>query len=419
MKQIESEFEQKNRFFNLLDYKPLSKQLLFHKSDKKFRAYLGGLGSGKTHAGVYETLFYALKYPGILGFVLAPTMRVLEDSTIRAFIDYCPPELIEVDGYNRTKHNVKLINGTEILFRNCEDTRAIDRLRNIQIGWFWGDEARGFPGYAWKVVIGRLRAPKAPLNGWITSTTKGYNWIYDRFHVNPGDDSFYVISSSRENKHLPKGYVESLLKEYTGVFAMQEIEGKFVKHEGLVYPKFDRQVHIGEFAKNEYKYYVFGLDFGITNPNVLLVIGVDNDNNLYIVEEFYKTGVLFSDFKEYVKNKSEEYKPTRILADPSNKDFILDLKRQGVRISAANNEVMPGITKVNSYIDWNKDKKPKLFVDKSCVNTIREFENYSYPEEKEGKEPTENPEKVFDHCLDALRYIILSLERRRGIKTIF
>jgi hypothetical protein len=55
------------------------------------------------------------------------------------------------------------------------------------------------------------------------------------------------------------------------------------------------------------------------------------------------------------------------------------------------------------------------------VNTIREFNLYRYPEQAEGMSATEEPEKVNDHCMDALRYAVAvwlarAPERRRRRK---
>ena len=77
-----------------------------------------------------------------------------------------------------------------------------------------------------------------PLVGWITTTPKGFNWIHKRFVDTEDKNFFYVTSSSRQNIHLPEDYVDTLEGEYAGKFARQEIEGEFVKFEGLVYDGF-------------------------------------------------------------------------------------------------------------------------------------------------------------------------------------
>jgi hypothetical protein len=54
--------------------------------------------------------------------------------------------------------------------------------------------------------------------------------------------------------------------------------------------------------------------------------------------------------------------------------------------------------------------KPKLYVDRSCTNTIREFNTYRVKEQTErmteSRDPREEPRKKDDHAMDALRYFI-------------
>jgi len=226
----------------IINYKPYNKQKKFHNSKKKFRAFIGGLGSGKTLAGSIEAIRTMIKYPNTMGAILAPTYPLLRDSTIRTMLEWMPRKLIK--SYNRTEQHLTLINGAECIFRPCDDINSIDRLRNIQLGWGWIDEASLTPEYVYRVIIGRLRDKKGPMNLWVTTTPKGFNWIWEKWVNKPTKNHYMVTSSSRENKYLPKDYVPMLQAEYTGVFAKQEIEGEFVGFEGLVYPDFSRNIHV-------------------------------------------------------------------------------------------------------------------------------------------------------------------------------
>ena len=75
---------------------------------------------------------------------------------------------------------------------------------------------------------------------------------------------------------------------------------------------------------------------------------------------------------------------------------------------------MTGIKSISSLLEKREDGKPRLYVDQSCVNTIMEFENYSYPDKKEGKADVERPLKIHDHAMDALRYV-LGVPRKKVI----
>jgi len=56
-------------------------------------------------------------------------------------------------------------------------------------------------------------------------------------------------------------------------------------------------------------------------------------------------------------------------------------------------------------------REKKLFVFNNCVNTIFEFENYSYCEVNTPNGVTEKPLKVNDHLMDAIAYVVCSIPR--------
>lgn len=406
----------KQKIFRILDYDPLPKQEKFHSSESKYRAYIGGLGSGKTRAGCKEAIFFIIKYPGTLGVILAPTVKLLKDSTMREFFKWCPEEIIEE--HNRSEQKILFKNGVEVLFRSCEDMKTIDRLRNIEIAWFWIDEAGIVPEYAWQILVGRLRQKGGPLAGWVTTTPKGKNWLFRKFVDKPEKDYFWIGSDSRENVHLPKEYIQSLETEYAGRFAQQELEGKFVSFEGMVYDAFNRMIHvIKELPK--FKEIVLGLDFGFTNPTAIVIIGLDYDRRMYIIKEFYEKQVNIDQLRQAMVSFKEEYKFTRAFADPSEPQLIDDLNLKGLRIEKAIHDVIPGIAEVSARLKVQDDNKPRLYVHESCVNTIREFENYRYPEVKEEKEEKEKPLKIDDHCMDAIRYAAMGVKEDRKILVRF
>lgn len=398
--------KRKNEFFEDFHYEPLPKQKRFHELDKKYRGYIGGLGSGKSHAGVMEALYYAIAYPGSMGVILAPTYRLLEDSTKRAFFTQFDKNLEE--SYNKVENRLVLINGSEILFRSCEKQAAIDHLRNIEIGWFWVDEASLVPEYAWKVLIGRLRQKEGPLTGWITTTPKGFTWIHNKFVKELHEEYGYVHATSHENIHLPEEYLRSLEQEYTGVFKRQEIYGEFVGFEGLVYQSFSRNIHVIPFIEKKFTEIVAGIDWGFTNPTAVSIIGFDSDRRAYIVDEFYEKRIMTEGLMQVLRDFKRKYNISKFYCDPSEPQFIQKFRNEGFYIIEAKNDVIPGITEVNAHLHVQQDGRPRLYVAQSCVNTIMEFENYRYPDGKEQKPTQENPLKIHDHLMDSVRYVLFT-----------
>lgn len=393
-----------------IPYKPMQKQAQFHKSVCRFRAYVGGIGSGKTVAGCNEAIRLAFKYPKSYGMITAPTYTMLRDATQLTFFEFLPRQLILT--FNKSENKLVLKNGSVIFFRSTEDP---EKLRGPNLDWFFMDEISESKHMAWKILIGRIRRGKLDV-GFGVGTPKGFNWVYKEFIEKDREEYSIVRSSSKENIHLTKDFIESLVDSYSGAFAKQEIEGEFVGFEGLVYSNFRRNNILDiRWDKLGIKHWIAGIDFGFTNPTVALLIGVDDDDRYFIVEELYERRLHIEKFIEIIKkwrDKYGMYRLPRFYADPSEPRIISDLRRNNIDAVKADNQIMKGINVVSSMIEPNSDNLIRLFILKDCKETIREFQSYRYHEEKEGKTLSDVPLKVDDHAMDAARYAIYSHKKK-------
>jgi len=420
------------------EYRPHPKQRSFHKSKSKFRLLSTGVGFGKTAAGVTELLKQALKSKPCIYVMVAPTYKMLTQVTIREFLKFCPRELIK--DYNRGRQVITLINDVEILGIAGDREDTIDRIRGLSIGGGYGDEIALCPEYMHEILIARLRDANGCLRIWYTTTPKGFNWLHRIFvkkedkkgnlYKNPEDYEIFT-GSTMDNPHTPEEYKSTMLNTYVGVFKSQEIYGQFVGFESCVYQSFRRDLHVvdigkmreewnekynieeGEEKEEMFKSFVCGVDFGFTNPSVILKIGFDHDGRAYITKEFYQTKVTD---KELAQIAADEFgEDVNYIADSANPGGIEEFKRVGLSCKGAKKfkgegeegYVMSGIKYISSLLEPQEDKKPRLYIDKSCVNTIMEFENYRYPDSKDERPLQERPLKVYDHAMDALRYALV------------
>lgn len=202
-----------------LNVKGTKPQRKFWDSNDRYRAFVGGVGSGKTYAGCVEVLRQKSKTRGA---IIAPTYRMLQDSTLQTFLEMVTEADI-ISEWRKSDMQMVLKNGTEILFRSADEP---DKLRGPNLGWFYLDEAAMMPELVFDLMIGRLRL--APGRGWITTTPKGMNWVYDLFAK--GRDEYDLIQcSTRSNTFLPKHFSGTLMDRYKGVFLEQEEGGRFVE----------------------------------------------------------------------------------------------------------------------------------------------------------------------------------------------
>jgi predicted phage terminase large subunit-like protein len=214
--------------FNL-DYDGTLPQYEFWQSPHKYRAFIGGIGSGKTFAGAMAIL----REPPSVGMLVAPTSDMTEEpyKTLKRIAG----PLVMDERRGKGDRWLRLMTGHEIYFRSADNP---DRLRGYNLGWFWIDEAAQLPDDAtWMIMVGRLRLK--PGRGWITTTPKGYNWLYRLFVQNTTPEMTVVRAPTRTNiLHENTGFIESVARQYHSQFAKQELDGEFVNiGAGLIKPE--------------------------------------------------------------------------------------------------------------------------------------------------------------------------------------
>ena len=119
---------------------------------------------------------------------------------------------------------------------------------------------------------------------------------------------------------------------------------------------------------------------------------------MYIKELLYRTGMTNRDIhNEFVTlglNRRDE-----IFADSAEPKSIEELYRMGWNIKPT----AKGADSINIGIDMIK--RYKVHITKDSLNTIKEFKNYKWVEDKNGN-ILNKPVDLFNHSIDALRYSI-------------
>ena len=220
-------------------------QLAFWQSKARFRAFIGGVGSGKTFAGAVEIM---RQPPGSIGVVVAPTFPMLRDSTLKTFLQVAAP-MIYADGFKRSEMTMRLHNGTEILWRSADNP---DSLRGPNLGWWWLDEGALVGEDVLDILMGRLRLE--PGRGWVTTTPKGFNWLHKVFVKEKRPDYALVRCSTKSNPFLPPEFIASLEGKYVGAWAAQELRGEFADWvTSPVYVGFARDLNLEDGAVERYR----------------------------------------------------------------------------------------------------------------------------------------------------------------------
>ncbi len=260
----------------------------FVRGEEKFSAYIGGLGSGKTWAGIARGLKFSQqpKPPGVFhaphGIIAAVSYPALRDIIIPKL-----QEVMDATGlaewerdYKKSEKELTLKNGAIIRLRSLD--RPDNIIRGPEYTWAFIDEGRNVTLNDWKLLNGRLRQPGYKRGAWVASTPNGFDWMYHVFHPD-GDhhakeypDAEWYNAAMRENTFLDEDYLQMMEQSYSGRFYEQEVLGKFVGIvEGGVFPSWDAS----EFCKPmEYRpelplYSMW--DFGIGDPGVCIFAQVE------------------------------------------------------------------------------------------------------------------------------------------------
>ncbi|MBF6588949.1 MAG: hypothetical protein IVW57_00275 [Ktedonobacterales bacterium] len=399
------------------------KQRAFVDSTAPYSFYVGGIGAGKTYAGSVRSIIRALTMPGSLGLIGAPTYPMLRDTTARSFFSLLPREAYR--SYNRSEQHLTLANGAEILFRSLDEP---DRVRGLNLAWYWLDEAPLCGYYAWQVLKGRLRQQGQTPIAWATGTPHGRDGFWRDFegHLQPHHQLFRA--STLENAvNLPEGYVDSL--GYEGAFYDQEVLGLFTAFEGLVY-RFeseptapDTHVQAPPVGKS-FARVIGGIDWGFTNPSVLLPFGLDGDGRAWQLDEFYERRVpLHETVLPTLVAMTRKYSVQTWYAGPDEPEHIEEANRAladaklSARVRAADNSIKAGIQTVSRLLAPRADGTRGLYVAPACVHTIAEYGSYQYATtEGQERNPDEKPLKQNDHAMDATRYALhTELARTRDL----
>jgi hypothetical protein len=191
---------------------------------------------------------------------------------------------------------------------------------------------------------------------------------------------------------------------------------------GLIYPTFDTSRHVfaasewgGDFGFHEQLPVYGAIDPGYTNPWAMLWMQVTPTDELIIFAEDYETQLITQRWADRIKGKPWYKQTSWIVVDPAAADERATLSDNGIPVLMADNEVDRGIKRVRYLLDPPDRDTPMLYISEACVNLISEMQKYHVPEVRrpDNANEDEEPEKVFDHAADAMRYAVTQLYGNR------
>lgn len=144
-----------------------------------------------------------------------------------------------------------------------------------------------------------------------------------------------------------------------------------------------------------------GLDFGYTNDPTALVAVYYYNGGYILDEEVYRKGLTNKNIADLIMNQPA-HPDTLVVADSAEPKSIDEIKLYGVNILPAvkgQGSVLTGIQFV---------QQQKISVTKRSVNLLKEYRNYMWMTDLDGKIINE-PEGINDHLMDATKYAFSSI----------
>lgn len=301
-----------------------------------------------------------------------------------------------------------------VLFVGGSKADSFKKIRGNSYGMWIATEINLHHESMIQEAFNRQLASKTRRVFWDLNPSSPANFIYkdyiDKFEETYGERYNYEHFTIRDNATITEERIHDIESQYdkNSVWYRRDILGERCNAEGLVYPMFNKDIHVvrkGD-VQTEGDYYVSS-DYGIQNATVFLLWQREVGSKRWIcLNEYYYSGR----DNHYQKTVSEHVKgliqmlngiePRAIIVDPSASALITEIRRKGYHVRRADNDVKEGIDDVSTMLA----NQLLAFCD-CCVNTLGEFGIYSW-DEKASERGEDAPLKENDHAMDAIRYFV-------------
>jgi phage terminase large subunit len=338
----------------------------------------GGSRSSKTYSLCQMVIVYCLQNPNKVVSIIRKTFPALRATVMRDFLEI----LKDLDIYEKTNHNMseniyRFPNGSIVEFFSVDDEQKIrGRKRDIA----WCNEANEL--FYDDFTQLNMRTETKLIFDYNPSDSS--SWLYEL----PKDESILIKSTYKDNPFLPetiKRQIEDLKRTDEALYQIYALGEKAISKSNI-YSNWTFIKH----RPAKFTSYVYGLDFGYNHPTALMRV-YWRDNDIFIEPVIYESYLTTSNLIEKMKILNVE-ENVEILADYSRPEIIQEMNNSGFNVLNANKVVKKGIDNVKSFgVFCEEDQRIK-----------KEYENYKW--KKIGDNITDEPIKLYDDAMDAVRY---------------
>jgi PBSX family phage terminase large subunit len=393
----------------------------------------GPAGTGKSRGCLEKIHFLASKYPKMRGLIVRKTRASLTESALVTFEEKVVPVQHPIlHGAMRSHRQAYRYPNGSILVLGGLDKAS--RIMSTDYDLIFVQEAIELAEHDWEALTTRLRNGVLPFQQIIADTNPDTpsHWLKRRCDTGKAvlldsrheDNPLLWNRRSNDWTEAGRDYIAKL-EALTGPRKMRLRYGRWVQAEGIVYEGWDPTVHlIDRFPIPADWPRFWAVDFGFNNPFVCQFWAQDTDGRLYRYREIYRTQGLVEDHaRDMWRVSRDDPKPQAIVCDTDAEDRATLERHLGLPTQPARKDLRPGIQAVAARLRKQPDGKARLYLlrdalvhrdplldeAKKPTCTEEEFDGYVWDTSNNRKQG-EEPLKVNDHGMDALRYLVAQFD---------
>lgn len=387
-------------------------------SEKRYIVMKGSAGSGKSVDTAQNYILRLLKDPGRNLVAMRKSDITNRDSTFaeltgaiyRIFGD-------KADLYWQINKSPLQItcrhNGNKIIFRGMNDDKQREKLKSItfqkgKLTDVWLEEATEFTQADLEIIDDRLRGDLPPGQFYQIRMTfnpvSSNHWIKKVFFDFPDANTFTHHSTYLDNRFIDAAYKARMERRKLIDPDGYRIygEGEWGEIGGLILTNYAVEDFDTDPAR--FDYMVNAQDFGFNHADCIGEVGF-KDGELYLCRELY---VFEKDTDEIIQLAEGKFrKNLTMYCDSAEPDRIRMWRKAGYKAVPVKKEP----NSVKAQIDHLKQHK--IHIHHSCVNTIKEIQQWKWKKDEKTGVYLDEPVNFFDDAMAMLRY---SIEEERRTK---
>lgn len=306
------------------------------------------------------------------------------------------------------------VNGNQIIFRGMNDEKQREKLKSItfkkgKLTDVWIEEATEITQADLEIIDDRLRGELPPGQFYQIKMTfnpvSKSHWIKKVFFDIKDDNVLTHHSSYLNNRFIDDAYkarMERRKKVDPDGYRIYGL-GEWGEIGGLILSNYI--IEDFDTSPDRFDYMVNAQDFGFNHANAIGEVGF-KDGELYLCKEIYVFEKDTAEIIQLANNKSFR-KELTMYCDSAEPDRIKMWKKAGYKAKPVKKE--PG--SVHAQIDYLKQHR--IHIHPSCVNTIKEIQQWKWKKDEKTGEYLDEPVAFQDDAMAMLRY---SIEQERKAK---